>query len=139
MDEVGKSVFKKKDSARRIFCTGKTSEIRRAKSFLLAQTVSYHYLLIFCVIFLIFRAFKSDYTHEDSVHFKHEIWPLNHFYRKVGQFFLLVEWIHGDIHMDRVCRASIMGLPGVVGVLYVTYSMFTKDQCLDLHLHVDLS
>src|SRR5258705_12057538 len=104
MDEVGKSVFKKKDSA-------------RAESFLLAQTVSYHYLLIFCVICLIFRAFKSDYTHEDSVHLKHEIWPLIHFYRKVDQFFLLVEWIHADIHMDRVCRVSIMGLPVDVVVL----------------------
>src|SRR5258705_5997299 len=128
MDEVGKSVFKKKDSA-------------RAESFLLAQTVSYHYLLIFCVICLIFRAFKRDYTHEDSVHFKHEIWPLIHFYRKVGQFFLLVEWIHGEIHMDRVCRASIMGLPGVVGVLYVTYLMFTRTNvltCISMSIYPDM-
>src|SRR5258705_4732805 len=109
--------------------------------FLLAQTVSYNYLLIFCVICLIFRAFKSDYTHEDSVHFKHEIWPLIHFYRKVGQFFLLVEWIHGEIHMDRVCRASIMGLPGVVGVLYVTYLTFTRTNvltCISMSIYPDM-
>src|SRR5882724_7014773 len=104
-------------------------------------TQLYHYLLIFCVICLIFRAFKSDYTHEDSVHFKHEIWPLIHFYRKVGQFFLLVEWIHGDIHMDRVCRASIMGLPGGVGVLYVTYLTFTRTNvltCISMSIYPDI-
>src|SRR5258705_3760 len=116
MDEVGKSVFKKKDLARQIFVCLHN----------LFPTITYS----FFVICLIFRALKSDYTHEDSVHFKHEIWPLIHFYRKVGQFFLLVEWIHGDIHMDRVCRVSIMGLPGVVGVLYVAYLMFTRTNVL---------
>jgi hypothetical protein len=54
MSEVGKSAFKKKDSARRIFCTGKTSEIRRAESFCLQKP--------FLTVRLIFGALKSDYT-----------------------------------------------------------------------------
>ena len=77
MSKVGKSVFKQKDLVCQIF--------------LLAQTVSYHYSLIFCLFCLIFNAFEIDHMCEDSVHFNHDIWSLIHFYRKVGQFFLLVE------------------------------------------------
>jgi len=58
-----------------------------AESFCLWKLFPYHYFLICCAFCLILGALESDCMHADSVHIKHEIWPLIHFIEKWVHFY----------------------------------------------------